>query len=150
MAATDRDEGRKPLGKHPLRTAGVPAEDTTALQRQQKAWPRPAVLAARLSEDRERSVLLLEAGPDYPQFEQLLEEIKFGFDAGTGAPPLRTPGGHSISLLTSMHNWQFIAQAPDEALPMPVPMGKIAGGSSAINSSAFYRGVPEDFEGWAS
>jgi hypothetical protein len=63
-----------------------------------------AVLATRLSEDRARSVLLLEAGPDYPQFEHLPEEIKFGFDTGIGAPPLRTPAGHPISLLTSQHN----------------------------------------------
>ena len=33
---------------------------------------------------------------------------------------------------------------------MPVPRGKVTGGSSAINSSAFYRGVPEDFDLWAS
>jgi hypothetical protein len=32
------------------------------------------------SEDPERSVLLLEAGPDYPQFDHLPDEIKFGFD----------------------------------------------------------------------
>jgi choline dehydrogenase len=109
-----------------------------------------AVLAARLSEDPERSVLLLEAGPDYPQFEHLPDEIKFGFDTGTGAPPLRTPSGHPISLLTSQHNWQFIARATAKAPPMPVPRGKVTGGSSAINTSAFYRGVPEDFDGWAS
>jgi choline dehydrogenase len=109
-----------------------------------------AVLATRLSEDPERSVLLLEAGPDYPQFEHLPEEITFGFDAGTGAPSLRTPAGHPISLLTSKHNWQFIARATAKAPLMPVPRGKITGGSSAINSSAFYRGVPEDFALWAS
>ncbi len=109
-----------------------------------------AVLATRLSEDPERSVLLLEAGPDYPQFEQLPDELKFGFDTGTGAPPLRTPSGHPISLLTSPHNWQFVARATEQAPPMPVPRGKVTGGSSAINTSAFYRGVPEDFDGWAA
>ncbi|HZA25325.1 MAG TPA: NAD(P)-binding protein, partial [Dehalococcoidia bacterium] len=99
-----------------------------------------AVLATRLSEDAGRSVLLLEAGPDYPKFERLPDELKFGFDAGTGAP-LRTPAGHPVSLLTSPHNWQFIARATDLAPPMAVPRGKVTGGSSAINSSAFYRGV---------
>ncbi len=38
-----------------------------------------AVLAARLTEDPGRSVLLLEAGPDFPEFEQLPEEIKFAY-----------------------------------------------------------------------
>ena len=37
-----------------------------------------ATLAARLSEDPDRSVLLLEAGPDYPDFEHLPEELKLG------------------------------------------------------------------------
>jgi choline dehydrogenase len=109
-----------------------------------------AVVATRLSEGPARSVLLLEAGPDYPEFEFLPEEIKFGYNTGAGAPDLRTPGGHPVSLLTSKHNWQFVARATNKAPPMPVPRGKVTGGSSAINSSAFYRGVPEDFDTWAS
>jgi hypothetical protein len=32
IGATDRDEGRKPLGKNPLCTGGVPTEETTDLQ----------------------------------------------------------------------------------------------------------------------
>jgi choline dehydrogenase len=32
---------------------------------------------------------------------------------------------------------------------MAVPRGKVTGGSSAINSSAFYRGIPDDFQAWA-
>jgi choline dehydrogenase len=109
-----------------------------------------AVLANRLSEDPERSVLLLEAGPDYPQLDHLPDEIKFGFDTGIGGPSLRTLSGHPLSLLTSQHNWQFVARATETAPPMPVPRGKVTGGSSAINSSAFYRGIPEDFETWAA
>src|SRR6266849_8318758 len=82
-----------------------------------------AVLANRLSEDPERSVLLLEAGPDYPRFEHLPAEIKFGFDTGISAPSLRTLAGHPLSLLTSKHNWQFVARATAQAPPMPVPRG---------------------------
>ena len=36
-----------------------------------------AILATRLSEDAKTSVLLIEAGADYPDTDQLPEEIKF-------------------------------------------------------------------------
>lgn len=36
------------------------------------------VLATRLSEDKERSVLLLEAGPDYPDFHHLPDDLRLG------------------------------------------------------------------------
>ena len=109
-----------------------------------------SALAARLSEDPARSVVLLEAGPDYPDFDRLPDELKYGFAAAPTPPAARTAGGHPVSLTTSRHNWQFTATATDLAPPMLVPRGKVTGGSSAINSSAFYRGVPEDFDAWAS
>ena len=108
------------------------------------------ILATRLSQDPQRSVLLIEAGPDYPDFDRLPDELKYGFDIGGEAPPMRTPGGHPISLTTSEHNWQYVARATELAPPMPVPRGKVTGGSSAINFSAFFRGIPEDFDSWAS
>jgi choline dehydrogenase-like flavoprotein len=37
-----------------------------------------SVLASRLSEDAHRSVLLLEAGPDYPDFNRLPDDLKLG------------------------------------------------------------------------
>ena len=44
-----------------------------------------SIVATRLSEDPSRSVLLLEAGPDYPNFEHLPEELKYGgLDRGIG------------------------------------------------------------------
>ncbi len=70
-----------------------------------------AILASRLSEDPNRSVLLLEAGPDYPDFEHLPDEVKIGFDTGTGVPPMRTPGGHPVGLASSIHNWQLAAKS---------------------------------------
>ena len=108
-----------------------------------------AILASRLSEDSQRSVLLLEAGPDYPDFEHLPDDVKYGYDTGIGTPPMRTPGGHPVALASSIHSWQYVARATDLAPEMAVPRGKVTGGSSAINSSAFYRGIPDDFQAWS-
>ena len=108
-----------------------------------------SILAAHLSENPGASVLLLEAGPDYPQFQHLPDDIKFGYGTVETAPAPRTFAGHPISLLESRHSWQYVARATDAYPEMPVPRGKVAGGSSAINSSAFYRGDPADFDHWA-
>ena len=37
-----------------------------------------ATIATRLSEDPEKNVLLLEAGPDYPEFDHLPDDLKLG------------------------------------------------------------------------
>ncbi|MCH8102931.1 MAG: GMC family oxidoreductase N-terminal domain-containing protein, partial [Chloroflexi bacterium] len=97
-----------------------------------------AIVAARLSEDRDRSVLLLEAGPDYPTFAEIPVEIKNGL--ATGA---------DLAVGTD-HDWQFTGRATDSQPEMPVPRGKITGGTSAINGQVFLRGAPEDFDTWAS
>ena len=96
-----------------------------------------SIVATRLSEDPDRSVLLLEAGPDYPDFERLPEEVKYGYASTT-------------DVMTSDHNWQFTGKATDEAGEIMVPRGKVTGGSSAINGQMFLRGVPEDYDTWAS
>ena len=95
------------------------------------------VVATRLSEDPHRSVLLLEAGPDYPDFERLPEEIKFGYASG-------------IDTVTTHHNWEFWARGTDTTPPLQIPRGKVTGGSSAINGQVFLRGVPEDYDSWAA
>ena len=96
------------------------------------------VLATRLSEDPNRSVLLLEAGPDYPEFEQYPDDLKYGYD-------------QTASAVGAPHNWSFIGTAtPEQDIPMPVPRGRVVGGSSAVNGQVFLRGVPEDYDNWAS
>ncbi len=101
-----------------------------------------AILASRLSEDADRSVLLLEAGPDYPDIEQLPEEIRYGYgrDRNLWAKAFGPE---------SKHNWAFTARATDAARPMLVPRGKLVGGSSAVNAQVFLRGEPDDYDGWA-
>ena len=96
-----------------------------------------AIIATRLSEDPSKSVLLLEAGPDYPDFERLPEEVKFGYAT-------------EADVMTSDHNWQFTGKATETSGPMMVPRGKVTGGSSAINGQVFLRGVPEDYDTWAA
>ena len=96
------------------------------------------ILATRLSQDPARSVLLLEAGPDYPEFEQLPDELKYGYETGGEAPALRTPGGHPIALTTSKHNWQYVAKATDKAPPLPVPRGEGQAPSTSLGFSAAF------------
>ena len=96
-------------------------------------------LATRLSEDPDRSVLLLEAGPDYPSLEETPDDLRDGYNhskAWTAGAP---------------HNWSFVASAnAHQSEPMPVPRGKVVGGSSSINVQAWMRGIPEDYDNWAS
>jgi len=95
------------------------------------------VLASRLSEDSGRSVLLLEAGPDYPEPELLPGELKY--DSNQAASEENAP-----------HNWSFVGSASPGTPPVAVPRGKVVGGTSAINHQIFLRGAPEDYDHWAS
>jgi choline dehydrogenase len=97
-----------------------------------------AALAGRLSEDTNRSVLLIEAGPDYPDFETLPDELKFGY--GTG----------HLLVVSRTHNWDYAATATAEGRELRLPAGLVTGGSSAINGQLFIRGVPDDYDGWAA
>ena len=94
-----------------------------------------AILATRLTEDSNTSVLLLEAGHDYPDIDSLPEEVKYGYPS-------------TKSIWDSDHNWQYTARGTDET-DIEVPRGKITGGSSAINGQIFIRGIPEDYDSWA-
>src|SRR6516225_8661092 len=92
------------------------------------------VLAARLSEDRNATVCLLEAGK-----------------RGT-SPLVRIPLGLGALVPRPLHNWAF------KTVPQPglmgrrgyQPRGKTLGGSSAINAMVHVCGHRRDYDEWSA
>jgi choline dehydrogenase len=91
------------------------------------------VMAARLSEDPGRRVLLLEAGPDY------------GSDSAAWPPALLDASGVCVDL----HDWGY-GQPRAKREPMSLFRGRLMGGTSAINGSVWLRGAPADYDAWAA
>src|SRR6266581_2507613 len=86
------------------------------------------VLAARLSEDPGRSVLLVEAGPDYPDPSALPPEIASSiFPAYT-------------------HDWDYYSEPGMVGRTIHLPRGKLVGGCSATNGTGAMRGAPRDYD----
>jgi choline dehydrogenase len=96
-----------------------------------------SVLASRLAENANTSVLLLEAGPDYPDPAHLPDEIKFGHTRFAEAQD-------------GEHNWALRGTITEEQGEIHVAQGKVIGGGSSINGQAMQRGFPEDFDAWSS
>jgi choline dehydrogenase len=93
------------------------------------------VLAARLSEDADLSVLLLEAGPDFPE-----ERV---------APPGFVSGGlHFENEPVFDLDWGFFSEPLPTGRRMQLPRGRLVGGSSMTNGTVCVRGAPFDFERW--
>ena len=89
------------------------------------------VLAARLSEDPDVSVLLVEAGPPDTK-ENVHVPAAFG------------------SLFKTDVDWDF-STAPEEGCNgrmMYLPRGKVLGGSSSLNAMVYIRGNRADYDGW--
>ncbi len=95
-------------------------------------------LATRLSDNPNRSVLLLEAGPDFADPAHLPHELRDGLSTAASSE-------------NSAFNWSYSGRlAPTHSQRTPIPRGRVVGGSSAINGQSFIRGIPEDFDTWAS
>jgi choline dehydrogenase len=92
-----------------------------------------AVLAARLSADAQRRVLLLEAGPNF---------------APDSYPPVLRDA--NIVAGSPTFDWQYHTQdAARLGHDIPVPRGRVIGGSSAVNACVAMRARPADFARWA-
>jgi choline dehydrogenase len=92
------------------------------------------VVAARLSENAQDRVVLLEAG---------------GSDLNVW---VRMPIGYGKAFYDSRLNWKLTTE-PDPGTGNRAsywPRGKVVGGSSAINAMVFVRGQARDFDDWAA
>lgn len=100
-----------------------------------------SVIASRLTEDERHEVLLVEAGPDYPEAGERAEVLPDALRDG------RQNALHG-------HDWGYTYKATGHrwwsALSMGFPRGRVVGGSSAVNTCIALRGMPYDYDEWAS
>ena len=91
-----------------------------------------SVVAARLSEDPANTVLVLEAGGNA---DHLYLTMPLGFLKG---------------MMDPRFNWNYMSEVdPNLGRPMPLPRGKVLGGSGSINGMFAMRGHPADYDQWA-
>lgn len=92
------------------------------------------VLAARLSEDPDVRVALIEAGP-----------------ADTSVL-IHCPAGLALMAKSGQANWQFstVSQAGLNGRRGYQPRGKVLGGSSSVNAMIYTRGHRRDYDDWAA
>lgn len=92
-----------------------------------------AALACRLSEDKNTSVLLLEAGPVDAKME------------------IHIPAAFS-SLFRSEVDWDYDTEPQPGLKNRRIfwPRGRMLGGSSSINAMMWVRGFPEDYDAWGA
>jgi choline dehydrogenase len=91
-----------------------------------------SVLANRLSANPKNRVLVLEAGRE-------------------SHPWSRIPVGFAKLINNPAANWLYSSE-PDEGTGqrrIPIPRGKLLGGSSSINGMVFVRGQSQDYDQWA-
>lgn len=88
-----------------------------------------ATLAARLTEDARRTVLLVEAGPGGP----------VGGDDDQLA---------NVSFALTNRDWGMRASATP-GREVDYPQGRYVGGGSSVNGALAFRGTPTDYDGWA-
>lgn len=98
-----------------------------------------AALAARLSSDPNRRVLLLEAGRDWRAAEAPQAMLS----------PNPIPMIHDPKLQAAWHWPKLLSRRTAAQQPKFYWRGKALGGSSVVNAQIAIRGVMEAFDGWA-
>ncbi len=129
-----------------------------------------AVIASRLSEDPARKVLLLEAGNDYPSLaltpKALLDPNVAVLTGHNWHIPAQSRDAEMVKSLLAAGQTFLKAGMQDQrrmastvlaagaspakaANSFDYAVGKVVGGSSAVNGALAFRGLPEDYDEWA-
>lgn len=92
------------------------------------------VLANRLSEDPKNRVCLIEAG------------------AKGSHPFIHVPALVGAALTLKKYSWglETVPQQHLNGRKIPIPRGRLLGGSSSVNGMVYFRGLPKDYDGWAA
>ena len=120
------------------------------------------VMAARLSEDAGKRVLLLEAGRDHQREgnnESIPDAVRYGYGNPGNGGPAEVRG----------HHWYPDSENPlarEQAFregglfgftgegvhrhAVDLPRGRVIGGTTSVNSQMWVRGTVEDFDYWSS
>ncbi|ALJ21909.1 GMC family oxidoreductase [Microbacterium sp. No. 7] len=91
-------------------------------------------LAARLTEDPNQRVTLIEAGPDYATLDETPDDIR-----------------NADAVSTSVHDWgirSFFVEPPESREPQIYARGRVVGGCSSVNAAIAHRGTPADAQRW--
>jgi choline dehydrogenase len=102
-----------------------------------------ATLAARLTDDPGCRVLLLEAGPDFPDEET--EPPAFF----TGGALLGVRGAGSGAPVPAL-DWNYVSEPLSGGRRIRLRRGRMVGGTSMINGCVAVRGRPADFAEWVN
>lgn len=95
-----------------------------------------AALAARLVEDPEQRVILVEAGPDYEDLDSVPDDVR-----------------DAKEMSVDKHDWglkAYFLEPPTAREAMPYARGRIVGGSSSVNAAIAERATKEDLDTWVA
>lgn len=95
-----------------------------------------AALAARLTEDPNQHVILIEAGPDYADLKDVPEDVR-----------------DAKEMSVDKHDWglkAYFLEPPSAREAMPYARGRIVGGSSSVNAAIAQRATKEDLDTWVA
>lgn len=95
-----------------------------------------AALAARLTEDPQQHVILVEAGPDYADMDQLPDDVR-----------------DAKEMSVETHDWglkAYFLEPPTARKAMPYARGRVVGGSSSVNAAIAQRATKEDLDTWVA